>query len=361
MTRDDKLLLMKSGRRYENLEVAQYESLIRSASEILAVPGRKWKQINIRSIDFETMDDVIEFLSIIEPTLQELTMDGVYINSNFRRLPLVPLHFPHLKVLETKCCYALLYHEAFVNCKNLTTFVMKSGSSISQSAFEAIKAIMTTNVRLKKLGIHFNVFNLIFNEDIAEPVGFKLEEFHADHLYRVPGVSNVESNFRRFLVTQMATLQVLTVGDWMGLDVLKTIFHMKQLKNLTVKGIHLAEASIEWEDVELQKNDSIIDLNISDMSNRLRILKMIIRATPNLKSLKLYSMDQKAMELVGLDCKSLTSLHVDHFHATNVSDARLFNGLEEFSAKKIWQSFDVDAGRNLTHFEKLVPKGLKLI
>jgi hypothetical protein len=352
---NDKNLLIQSVRRYESLELCQFASLVEPTKEILTAPGANFKHISVNCIDFETICDIIKFFKTFEPTAEELKMTQVYMKSNFRESPIPFLQFPKLKVLEMKCCQAALFHEAFVNCRKLKTFVIKSGSSISSQALNAIKNILKSNVELEILGIHFTVFNLIFNENISSFVRFKLKEFHVNDLYRLPGsYFTVKENLHKFLAMQMETLEVLSIGDWNGHKTLELIFHMTKLKDLTLKGFHRAERWVEWKKVDLPTNLSIVKFNLSDMSKNFEIFSKLLTATPNLQTLKLYALDQKSMEFLSSNCKLLTSLEIEHFQATDVSDENLFKNLKTFEAKKLHKIFHFNAEAALTHFEKLI-------
>lgn len=354
---DEKMLMAKSCRKYQTLEIAQFNGLLKATKEI--IEGRNLKVVVIKCIDFETIVDAAEFFNILEPSIEELRMDQVYIKSVVRRheIKQKSLEFPKLKVLETKCCQALLYYEVFVSCKTLKTFVIKSGSHISTLAREAIKTILRVNTGIEVLGIHFNVFNLIFSENIGESVQFKLREFHANDLYRVPQFYNqVKVNLQKFLMKQMKTLEAISMSDWMGVDVTKMIFHIPKMKQLSLKGFHHTELDVEWEKMELHRNLVVESLEFSDMSNNFLILEEIIKTLPNLKVLKLYSMDQKSMEFLSLNCKLLVSLFVEHFRATDVSNEKLFKNLQQFSYRRIDENMKSETKYPLTKFEKLIFK-----
>lgn len=354
MNEDEQQSLTESGRRYVNIEVS---SFIGKAIEVVAALGRKWKSVTLRCVDFETVADFVEFLSLFEATVEELYMDQVYIKSVFRRVTAPYLVFEKLRVLEAKCCQALLFHEAFINCMSLESFSIKSGSEISSSALNAIKKILQSNVGLKKLGIHFNVFNLIFSEDVASNVHFNLTNYHASNLYRVPSYqATSQSHLNSFLESQIQTIEILSISDWMGVSALKTIFSMPRLTDVTIKGFHHAGGLFtDWENLQLNTNTSIVKMNFNDMSSNFQILEKVVKATPNLKFLSLYLMDQKAMKFVAHNCKSLEFLHVDRFQAHDISDSNMFASLKEFSVKRKSEKLSVQSEtKQLSRFQNLV-------
>lgn len=353
---DVKFFLVSSGRKYENLELAELPTLVEAATKIMSAPGRNWKSVIIKCLDFETLGDVTDFLSIFESTVEQLSMNQVYVKSLFQRQQ-PHLFFPKLKRLETKCCQALLYREAFSYCTSLTEFSVKSGGEFY---LDAIKNILRSNVGLTVLGIHFNIFNLMFAENIAGILRFSLKEFQANDLYRVAGCYAArKKNFHDFLLAQQDSIEVFSIGDWMGIEVMQTIFGMPCLKSLTMKCIHHAERYIDWDDMQLHQNKMIIKLDFKDILNNEKILETVLDATPNLKSLSIYSMDQKAMKLIGPRCPNLVSLSVEHLQATDFSDQNLFPNLQKFTYKKSWGRLQYSSSQPLTPFKKLVYKILQ--
>lgn len=354
ITNDDKQLLVESGRRYENIELEFFSSLVQPAIGIISAPERKWKRVAIRCIDFETVGDTVNFLSLVEPTVEELLMEQVYIKS-MQRVDDRNLTFPNLKVLETRCCQALLFHEVFFDCKNLISFSMKSGSEISAKALAAIKHILQWNIGLKILGIHFNVFNLIFSKNLR----FNLTEYHSNNLYQMPSYqSSVRNHLDSFLQhSQMNTIEILSISDWMGVDALRTIFFMPRLKDVTLKGFHRAvNYFTDWDSLDLHMNFSIVKMNFHDLSNDFQILKKVIKSTPSLTSLSLYSMDQTAMMFLSNNCKTLKSLSVERFLAEDISDPLIFPSLQELSFARKSEKLFHPSDKPLTHFESLVYK-----
>lgn len=332
-TANEKILLIESPRRYENLEI-QHSSLIETAKEILSVSGRKWKLIVMKHVDFETFAHMIEFLKIFENDVQELYMEQIYDKSRSAGVS-ADLKFPNLKRLEAVCCQALLFVEAFINCQNITSFKIKSGNRIPSHALEAVKGIIEKNINLNSLEISYNIFNLIFEKEMSSRIQFHLKEFHANDLYKTPGDLCVQVHLLAFLRTQGNSLETLTISEWFGIDVIKMALSMPRLKSLTLKGLHNAEKTIDWEKVELRQNFSVTKLAFHDLSNNNEVLKKVINLLPELQSLKLFTMDQNSMELVSANCQNLKSLYVDHFLPSFVSSKKLFKNLHLVSIKNI--------------------------
>lgn len=333
-----KHLLMTSQRNYVNMCISKCSNLINDLLHILKVRYKKWKCMRLRQIDFETMDDAISFLSVLGPNLEELHMDQVYIRTHYKHWIHVGINFPKLKILEIKCCQALLFDVAFNNCCHLTTFAIKAGNMLSPEALAAILKILKININLKKLSISFNIFNSIFIEDISAFAQFQLKEFHALDLYRVPGCyATIKRNLHQFLLGQRGTIEVLSIGDWMGLDIFKLILRMPALKDVTIQGIHQCEPTIDWDNIGVHCNQSLDRLNFHDMSNSRKILKAVLTIVPNITTLEIISINQLIMDHITVALPALNNLYVERIEALSISNDHIFHNLKKFSVKKISQ------------------------
>lgn len=162
------------------------------------------------------------------------------------------------------CSFAAFYDKAFVDCKKLTSFSIKSGGEMEDSSLSAIKTILKTNGGLKFLKIDYELFYLLFNEDFSKEIGFKLEEFHVNSLQRPLGnQTQVKQNLNAFLMTQRETVETLTLGKWMGGDVFKTILSMPRLQHVTLAGFDGVE-SAELQGGNFPRNNSVTQLDVSD-------------------------------------------------------------------------------------------------
>lgn len=116
-----KQILIESKRKYENIDYMHQSKVLQDVQDILAVPGRKWKKLLILRINFPSTADAMNFLSVVDPTIEELRLDKVrnwclilksvfirlinpqvYIDSIYYCDPKKELKFPKLKILEAK-------------------------------------------------------------------------------------------------------------------------------------------------------------------------------------------------------------------------------------------------------------------
>lgn len=222
------------------------------------------------------------------------------------------MKFQNLKKLSIICCQASIFHETFIECENLRKFSIKCGNLISTFAHQAILKILEKNSKLKNLGIHFDVFNLLLKDNIAPSMGFKLREFYANDIPRIlASQSHVELNFKQFLFHQLASLEALTISNWLGIDILNLIFHMPRLRMLTMRGFHHCESTIDWIKVELNANASIEVLHLHDLSMNDKILRTALKAARNLRELTLYSLSDDGLNFIVVNCRKIQLINVE--------------------------------------------------
>lgn len=242
MTEEDKRLLVESDRKYKHLEVAKSSALLEPAREILRAPGREWSSVAIRSVDFQTIEDAYDFFSTIQADVEDLVVKNVASPSmaTSQQMNRVGhLAFPKLKVFETDYCRFLMNHQLFASCTNLKTLSIKSGV-ITNSAKEGVQKMLEMNKNLTVLRLGQMVTKSVLKEDISTSIQFSLREFHIEGPYY--DYSDRENevykrNLNLFLESQADTLEKIKIGEESGVEVMKTIQSMRNMKILDVKSL----------------------------------------------------------------------------------------------------------------------------
>lgn len=242
MTEEDKRLLVESDRRYKHLEVAKSSALLETAREILHAPGREWSSVAIRSVDFQTIEDAYDFFSTIQADVEELVVKNVAspsMGTSQQMNRVGHLAFPKLKVFETDYCRFLMNHQLFASCTNLKTLSIKSGV-ITNSAKEGVQKMLEMNKELTVLRLGQMVTKSVLKEDISTSIQFSLKEFHIEGPYY--DYSDRENevykrNLNLFLESQADTLEKIKIGEESGVEVMKTIQSMRNMKILDVKSL----------------------------------------------------------------------------------------------------------------------------
>lgn len=216
-----------------------------------------------------------------------------------------------------------------------------------------------SNRNLKKLAIITNIFTKYFDIDFSKDIKFQLKSFEARDIYNLDDLH--KENFKNFINTQMLTLEVLSLGDWMGLDIVKMLFHMPKLKKFHFKGFHNMDEQIEWSEVEFHKLQALETFHLIEFRGRLNILKTFLSATPNVKHLLLYSISNETIKYVSDALPNLETLSTNIFEATEISNPNLFPKLKQVSTKVFHSDLTINDKNEheLSNFEKLVKAKVK--
>lgn len=109
-------------------------------------------------------------------------------------------------------------------------------------ALDAIRTSLVQNEGLKVLRL---IGHLLFREDFSSEINFKLKRLSFG-----PATYEHETqhNFNFFLKTQRQNLEILTIGGFIDIPVLKTIFSMPSLKAVcftmnTIQGLEISETT----------------------------------------------------------------------------------------------------------------------
>lgn len=356
LTPDMKYILMESPRKYENLELKFQSGSFRDVMDIMRVPGRAWKKVSVFRINFAKAIDGVDFIVALEPTVEELRMDKVYMDSIYYDGPKRDLKFPKMKILETKYIQSQFYYDALAGCCALKELNITSGDLSYASHQAGVERILQTNTSLKKLTIVSNMISQYFKKDLAQHVFFKLNSLEIRDIYNLE--VQPKMHFQNFLRKQMMSLETLQIGDWMGLEAVKMIFHMPKLNKFTFKGFYGIE--VELKEVQFHRSASITNLQVIDINVQFDVLQALLTATPNVRHLKLFSITDECLPLVSSALPHLESLSLELFEATAVTDQSLFPNLKEFSAKAYRAGFKLSAeGCDQGNFEKLIVQNMK--
>lgn len=91
---EDAILL--DSRNYERLLLGDKKHVERSR-KLLSEPGRTWKDVTINGVDFETVNDVLDYLRLFQSSVEKLSLNRVFVERNFdpiSELPSSGLEFP---------------------------------------------------------------------------------------------------------------------------------------------------------------------------------------------------------------------------------------------------------------------------
>lgn len=152
-------------------------------------------------------------------------------------------------------------------------------------------------------------------------------------------------------------METLRIEEWFGVEVLRLIFKMPKLVQLTLD-VDDAEATIDWENLNLPKSTSIRKFHIDSIS-KLRICDALFNALPDLRVLTIDRLNNDTLNSIGSRCEMLEELEIQELRANKVDNALFFPHIKRFHCEdrikmKIKRRINIKPEKERTAFEKLV-------
>ena len=282
-------LLLRSSRKYENLEISRCFMCINYVQGLFQQTKKKWKRVKIIKTTFNNSNQTLDYLRGIEKSVEELILDQVHVTNMDKSGTVRQLTFPKLETLHAKHFETELFYETFENIKSLKTFdVCSFGQSVA--SLDALTELLKNNHKLRSLMVSGNVFDkIMYQSEIVSDFKFKLVKLSINNnTYNSTYHNVVQQNFVKFLKSQSSSLRTLSFGNWLGLDALKTAYQLQNLKFFTVKGLSNIQEIIEWKYIKMPTNKSILKLSILNAPNNVEVLKTLTEALPNLTCFLIY-------------------------------------------------------------------------
>lgn len=339
-SQEDMELLMNSERKYQNVSI--YDIHL-SRRVKLVLEKFKWQHVMMYKHTFLSDQEFIEFFRPFEQIIKRIQLREIHIlhiSKDFHSL----LLFPKLRHLEIDSCSRFIANKVFnktseLDCLKLHFRNTRMYDDEMRTVAMTIGGYLNRNSKLKhlNLGIPSEIFGLLFSEDITSFVRFKLTKLKLfgftrnRHSYNSIAMKNLEI----FIRLHRQTLVDIHFDKWLGLNFLRLVFNaMPNLVNVTIKELHMYEIREGVDLLALNANPSIENLNIHNFSQYHRIFEIVLKATPNIKCLKMYSMSQEILELLASYTTQLEILLTSCVTATKpVKGKNAFSKLKYFSTQ----------------------------
>lgn len=120
-TMSDAVLLIKGGRRYVHILITNIERSMLTQHKLL-LAYFKWKSVAIHNHSFRTKMELINFLGIVEPHVEELILRTVRHGRSMHEIGHTNFSFPHLQRLTISNCFTYVYVEPFIQIHSLEQF-----------------------------------------------------------------------------------------------------------------------------------------------------------------------------------------------------------------------------------------------
>lgn len=253
--------------------------------------------------------NVLRLFRTFEATVEHLELQflKVGLTASFSQ-KLGNFYFKRLKSLvlfhcEPKICEGIINQCTLLEFLNCRTFITRNVEVFRQLA------------PLKSLHVEPNFFTMIKSNDITEFM-FKLEQLSISYFTSYPTFTD-NNVMIEFLKAQSKSLITLNLGDWFGMKVLNLAFKMRALKNLKIENTW----EITWVDLIECANPSIEFLDIAPLNSK-NITERILRNVPNLKKLRILSVDMKLANLMAVHLKKLQKVQSVLSFSQHVNDIR---------------------------------------
>lgn len=384
-TNADLLRVFDHGRKYKHLSVAclsthNIKMQQFSTEHKLLMALFQWKSVHLCHHSFDNEMEFINFLGLMEPTVEEIDLRSVKIKKLLGVAP-TNFEFPHLRVLRCSNVANFVYFEPFVNVRKLKEFAVateqflpsyKDHSEEIKDRVRGIKQILLKNPNIKFLEIFLEQKDfdcMFFDSRFLANIKFELRILILGRFKKViKDKANYFpiKNFGKFLRLHVTSLIELQLPEWLGDEITEIIVNeMQILKSLTMNQTDEYNNEISFANANLLMNEKIERLDIWTRSVRLtEIVTKMLPILPNLKQLTTRIIDQKVLNVIAEKNPLLEFIESDFFIATVPPP----NALENLKGLIIYiKSNDnlrqlLEAKEELSNFEKVFlmsAKGLK--
>lgn len=308
-----------SKRNYQNVYLHNFQNILPEVVKI--VSGGNFKKVFISTRKFESRKDFQNIMQLIEATVENLSISLTSLMDLTDEGEAVNFSFPRLKNLDLTRCHGLLMKEIAKKCKNLSILKIDLDHITWRKQRTYLKKILTNNSQLEKLTLWRCNASFAFQLESVRKYRFRLKTF----IYKNSAVGSPtdedENCLYDFLESQADSIETLRLEEWFGVEVLKLIFRMPKLRELTID-MYYAESTIDWENLKMSRSSSITKFHIDSYRSRfkVRVFNALFDAMPNLKFLTTDYLDNDSLKSIGLRCQMLEELEVQELRANQIDD-----------------------------------------
>lgn len=298
-TENDRKTLVVN-RDYQHIRVSEATEMFDYVFGILS--SRCWKTVTIFETDLPSTSDFKKTLELFNLTVENLKLYKVKIINceDFGET----FAFRKLKSLTVSGCDEFMLTKVFLDCPSLRTLQIYSPRDASCPS--SIVNFLHRHSSIKTLRLDGKWFNFIFSQSNSEIIPTLPLQLHELSIYGSGLlIRKIDQVFINFLLSQSATLESLYLGDCLGCDlpVIQTALKLKALKNLNMFFLPIG---LRFDTIDNPKSESIESLDILtiDIDNKDK-MKFILKSVPNVKNLRLRTMDEENAKFMAENLKSL--------------------------------------------------------
>lgn len=317
MTRPDFELLLSSGREYLCVSISN----VFISSRVKLILGQfKWKSVKLCNLQFTSELEFLDFLGHFEPSAERIGLKNIKVWPMVQHLEVNHV-FPKIRHIEIAISSRFIFKKMFRCCTEVTRLSLDLPSSRfdDEDLEEIVNSVQSFMLRNKKLivlhlGMSTEIFNLVFTESFVLNVKFKLKALKLHRFKKTQQFHNSRAleNVEVFLLNQSPTLEKIHSETCLGFSVLNIIFNeMKKVKMVIIKDLHEYGMKEDIQFLSLAQNPSIIHLNIQTFARYHEIFDLVLKATPNIRTLKMFAMSQEVLNILASNHHQLEYLYLD--------------------------------------------------
>lgn len=276
---------LKSQRSYQNIYLHNFHNIV---PEILMIlEDKNWKKVYISVRNLHTKQHFLDVMSLIEPSVENLSISLTSIKSVEAKLSRVNFTFPNLKNLDLSRSHGLLMEEISENCKNIKILKIDLEHSTWLRHQNYLHKILANNKQLEKLTLWRCSAEIAFQLEVIKTYKFNLKTFLFKNRDNSSPTDIDENCLFDFLESQANSLESLRLEEWMGIEVFKMQFKMPKLRELTID-LYDVETTIDWDCIQLTPSSSMKKFHIDNYrknKQKIKIFNAMFDAMPNLKFL----------------------------------------------------------------------------
>lgn len=321
-----------------------------TTDHLFLLASSRWTSLRLYDHVFKSELELIRFMGLIEPTVEELTLNSVKTASSKRKeIGHTNFVFPKLKRLYVSKSCSFICSEIFKNVQTLESFEIETEATSTDETeildlperVKGVQSILVKNSGIANLSLylHQKDFDHMFSEDRFlslirfQLVTLKIKKFkkHVDGFD-----TNVLQviNFGKFVALQKKSLSSLYLLEWLGNSFLEVIINT--LDSLKVLKLENLESYGRFGDfianLNLFKNESIESLYLNTKQTKCSVmLKAILSIVPNLKYLSIGTVNQEVFQIVIEKISKIEKIEAGEFIPYILPDGEVLKCLKEIT------------------------------
>lgn len=317
ITRVEFELLVSSRRKYSCVSMSN----VNITSRVRLILGQfEWKSVKLCNLQFNSELDFLDFLGHFEPSAERIGLKNIKVSAMPQHLEINYI-FPKISHLEIILSSRFIFKKVFRCCTELTRLSLDIPCSRfdEEDLEEIVSSIQSFMLRNKKLvalhlGVSTVIFNAVFTERFVVNVNFKLRALKLHRFKKTQQFRNslALENIIVFILNQSSSLEKIHVETFLGFGVLSIIFNeMKKVKTVIIKDLHEYGMKEDIQFLSLAQNPSIVHLDIQTFARYHEIFDIVLKASPNIRSLKMFAMSQQVLNLLASNQHQLEYLYLN--------------------------------------------------